>query len=142
MESKRVAMLMKVMIVMIMGCLLVQTEAQSSPFKVCYSNCHAVCKSHTRFPNSLLCPFTCLMTCLVPTLPTPSPSSDTDITNKIDHTDYFCKLGCATHHCVCFSSLQNPSEFSLFHVFGRNKHFNLMHLLFDHYKLYMMAADF
>lgn len=146
MESKSVAMLINVMIVMIMGCLLVQTEAQSSPFKVCYSNCHAVCESHTAFPKSLLCPFTCLMTCLVPTLLTPPPSSDTDLTNESDHTEYFCKLGCATHHCVSLSSLQNPSEFHPFrtHAFVnyKSKHFNLMYLLFDHCKLYIMAADF
>lgn len=86
MESKRVAMLMNIMIVMVIGYLLVQTEAKSSDFKVCYSDCHAVCKSHTTFPKSLLCPFTCLMTCLVPNQPTPSPTSDTGVTNKIDHT--------------------------------------------------------
>ncbi|VYS45874.1 unnamed protein product [Arabidopsis thaliana] len=111
MESKTFAMMMNLylMIVMVMGCLLVQTEAKSSHFKLCYSDCHAVCKSHTTFPKSLLCPFTCLMTCLVPTLPTPSPASDTSLTNKIDHTENFCKLGCATHHCVSLSSLQNPN---------------------------------
>lgn len=110
-------MLMNIMIVMVMGYLLVQTEANSSHFKVCYSNCHVVCKSHTTFPKSLLCPLTCLMTCLVPTLPiTPSPSSDhtASLTNKIDHINYFCKLGCATHHCLSLSSLQNPSKFLLF----------------------------
>ncbi|XP_010458695.1 PREDICTED: thionin-like protein 2 [Camelina sativa] len=115
MESKRVATLMmnNIMIVMVlMGYLLVQTsEAKStSHFKVCYSNCHMVCKSHTTFPKSLFCPFTCLLTCLVPTPPSPSPSYyTTGLTNKIDRTDYFCKLGCATHHCVSLSSLQNPN---------------------------------
>lgn len=116
MESKRVVIMMTMMILMIMGNLLDQTEAQSSHFKGCYSDCLVVCKSHTNFPKSLLCPFTCLMTCLVPTLPSPSPSPSSDmvLTNKIDNTDYFCKLGCATYHCVSPSSLRNPSKFSFF----------------------------
>ncbi|CDY26580.1 BnaA09g46970D [Brassica napus] len=31
------------------------------------------------------------------------------IVMEIDHTDYFCKLGCATHHCISLSSLRNPN---------------------------------
>lgn len=116
MESKKMAMLM--VIVTILGSLLDKTNAQSSHFSVCYSDCLGVCKSHTTFPKSVLCPFTCLMTCLVPTLPSPSPSCDTVPTNKIDNTEYFCKLGCATHHCVSLSSFQNPSKlfFCAFHI--------------------------
>ncbi|CAH2038076.1 unnamed protein product, partial [Thlaspi arvense] len=107
-KDKKVTMLlMTMMIVMVMGNLMVQTEAKSNHFKGCYSDCLVVCRSHTTFPKSLLCPFTCLRTCLVPTLPTPSPSSspDTDLTNEIDNTRYFCKLGCATHHCVSLQIL-------------------------------------
>ncbi|ESQ35562.1 hypothetical protein EUTSA_v10009942mg, partial [Eutrema salsugineum] len=101
-------MLVTMMIVMVMGNLMVQAEAKSSHFKGCYSDCLGVCKSHTAYPKSRWCPFTCLMTCLVPTLPSPSPSSDNDLTKEIDNTDYLCKLGCATHHCVSHTSLQNP----------------------------------
>lgn len=115
--------LMTMMIVVVMGNLLVQINAECSHFKDCYSGCLVVCKSHTKFPKSILCPLTCLMTCLVPTLPSPSPSSDMVLTNKIDNTDYFCKLGCATHHCVSPSSLQNPSKFP-YTFFRKVKHFN------------------
>ncbi|AEE28912.2 thionin-like protein [Arabidopsis thaliana] len=32
-----------------------------------------------------------------------------DSTNEINHNDYYCKLGCSTHHCASLSSIQNPN---------------------------------
>ncbi|KAL0732749.1 hypothetical protein Bca4012_008958 [Brassica carinata] len=99
------------MIVMIMGNFVVQTEAQAHtyPFKSCFPGCIVSCAIEKKFPTGLMCPFTCFMTCLPPpTSNTPSPTSQMILANEIDHTDYFCKLGCATHHCLALSSLQNP----------------------------------
>ncbi|CAA0196292.1 unnamed protein product [Arabidopsis thaliana] len=88
MESNRMVMFVTMMIVMVMGNLLIETEAdappQPSPFKTCY-------------------PVSCIKTCLEP------PSSQMDSTNEINHNDYYCKLGCSTHHCASLSSIQNPN---------------------------------
>ncbi|AEE28913.1 thionin-like protein [Arabidopsis thaliana] len=85
MESNRMVMFVTMMIVMVMGNLLIETEAdappQPSPFKT----------------------FSCIKTCLEP------PSSQMDSTNEINHNDYYCKLGCSTHHCASLSSIQNPN---------------------------------
>ncbi|CAH8321980.1 unnamed protein product, partial [Eruca vesicaria subsp. sativa] len=73
------------MIVMMMGNLLDQAKAQTNslgqkedkkiPFIQCYPPCLLVCKSMHKFPAFLICPFTCLKTCLFPTSRTdPSPS--------------------------------------------------------------------
>ncbi|KAH0866354.1 LOW QUALITY PROTEIN: hypothetical protein HID58_083565 [Brassica napus] len=68
------------------------------------------CAIEKKFPTGLMCPFTCFMTCLPPpTSNTPSPTSQMILANEIDHTDYFCKLGCASHRCLALSSLQNPN---------------------------------
>ncbi|CAA0196178.1 Thionin-like protein 2 [Arabidopsis thaliana] len=103
MESKRVTMLVAVMIVMVIGNLLAQTAAQKIPFKECYPACLVECKAGSKFPKYLKCPFTCTKECLQQPSP-PSVSS-----NNIDESDYFCKLGCATYHCVSLSSIQNPN---------------------------------
>lgn len=80
MWRKKVAMLMTMMVV---GNFLAQTTEARSHFKICDSDdCLVVCKSHTNFPKSTWCPLTCLMACLVPTLPTPSPSPDFNKQNR------------------------------------------------------------
>lgn len=115
MESKSVVMLVTIMIVMVTGNLLIQTEAQSHPFLNCYPGCIVSCAIQKKFPNDLLCPFTCFQTCLAPPPANPSPPSQMISTNEINHNDYYCKLGCATHHCVHLSSVQNPSKFFSFY---------------------------
>ncbi|CAA7039169.1 unnamed protein product [Microthlaspi erraticum] len=107
MENKRVVMLVTMMIVMAMGNLVIQTEAQASQFRDCYPICLVNCAAEKKFPTALTCPFTCIMTCLAPPATTPSPPSPMTLANEIDHIDYFCKLGCATHHCVSLSSFRN-----------------------------------
>ncbi|ESQ50877.1 hypothetical protein EUTSA_v10023017mg [Eutrema salsugineum] len=96
-------MLVTMMIVMVMGNILIQTEAQTIPFKENYPACLIMCKSQSKFPKYLLCPFTCTKTCLR------QSSLQSFSSYKIDNSEYFCKLGCATHHCVSLSSLQNPN---------------------------------
>lgn len=111
MENKRVVMLVTVMIVMAMGNLvIIQTEAQASPLRNCFPGCMVNCVLEKKLPNALMCPLTCIMTCLAPPTTTPPPLSPMTLANEIDHTNYFCKLGCATHHCVSLSSLRNPSK--------------------------------
>ncbi|CAL9214724.1 hypothetical protein ARALYDRAFT_471418 [Arabidopsis lyrata subsp. lyrata] len=77
-------MFVTMMIVMVMGNLLIQTEAQAqaqpSPFKTCYPGCVLTCFYQHKFPKFLLCPFTCLGTCLFP-----HPSQMVS-TNEINHT--------------------------------------------------------
>ncbi|KAL1214739.1 Thionin-like protein 2 [Cardamine amara subsp. amara] len=108
MESKRVMMLVTIMIVM--GNLLIQTEAQSpSPFISCYPGCIVSCAIQKKLPNALMCPLSCIKTCLAPPSAIPSPPSQMFLTNEIDHNNYYCKLGCATRHCVSLSSVQNPN---------------------------------
>ncbi|XP_010491592.1 PREDICTED: thionin-like protein 2 [Camelina sativa] len=98
MEGKRMTMLIVITLVMIIGNLMTKTEA--IPFnRRCYPVCLRECKYEERFLEFLKCPFKCMKTCLQP----PSLSS------KIIHdSEYFCKLGCASH-CVPRSSLQNPN---------------------------------
>ncbi|CAN6907907.1 unnamed protein product [Brassica oleracea var. botrytis] len=118
MESKRMTiMFITLMIVMIIGNFVVQAEAQAQtyPFRSCFPGCIVSCAIEKKFPTGLMCPFTCFMTCLPPpTSNTPSPTSQMILANEIDHTDYFCKLGCASHRCLALSSLQNPSKFLSF----------------------------
>lgn len=74
MEGKGVvAMSMTMMIVMVMGNLLPQTEAQKITFMQCFPACLVECKNDLTFPKIITCPYTCLKTCLHPT-PSPSPS--------------------------------------------------------------------
>ncbi|XP_010452949.1 PREDICTED: thionin-like protein 2 [Camelina sativa] len=90
-------MLVVVTVVMMIGNLLTQTEAVA--FERCYPICLMECKAGSKFPAFLKCPFKCVKTCLLP----PSLSS-----KKVHDSEYFCKLGCASH-CVSHSSLQNPN---------------------------------
>jgi len=85
MESKRMVMFVTMMIVMVMGNLLIQTEADAPPpaqpsgFLICYPGCVVSCFVEKKFPQFLLCPFTCIGTCL--------PSSSQMVsTNKINNT--------------------------------------------------------
>lgn len=121
MEGKRVVTLVTIMIVMVMGNLLIQTEAQfSSPaFRTCYPGCIVNCALQKKFPNALMCPFTCIMTCMAPPSGNPSPPSQMISANEINHNDYYCKLGCATRHCVPLSSVHKPSKFCFFFLFNR-----------------------
>ncbi|XP_010476237.1 PREDICTED: thionin-like protein 2 [Camelina sativa] len=111
MESQRMVMVVTMMIVMVMGNLLIEAEAEAppppSPFKTCYRGSVVGCLYQKTFPNFLGCPLTCMGTCIFPQMP--SPPSQMVSTNEIDHTDYYCKLGCAAHHCVSLSSIQNPN---------------------------------
>ncbi|CAN8315382.1 unnamed protein product [Cochlearia groenlandica] len=101
MESKRVMML----VTMIMTLLVIEnlpshTEAGDISFGVCYPACMITCKAENKFPNFLKCPFTCMKTCVK------KPSLQSISSNKIVDTDYFCKLGCATHKCLSLSSIE------------------------------------
>ncbi|XP_056844684.1 thionin-like protein 2 isoform X2 [Raphanus sativus] len=90
MGSTRVTiMLITMTIVMVMGNFVAQTQAQDThSFRT----------------------FTCLFTCLAPPTSNISPPhSQMILTKEINHIDYFCKLGCATHHCASLSSLRNPN---------------------------------
>ncbi|CAN8312090.1 unnamed protein product [Cochlearia groenlandica] len=109
MESTRVIMMMMMVIVMVIGNLVNETKAQDSTFRDCYPVCLLGCVIEKKFPSALMCPLTCIMTCLSPPTPIPSPPSQMILSNEINHFDYFCKLGCATHHCVPLSTLQNPN---------------------------------
>ena len=105
---------------MVMGNIMAQTQAQDTlSFRNCYPGCIDSCAIEKQLPKLLLCPFTCLLTCLAPpTSNISSPHSQMILAKEIDHTDYFCKLGCATHHCISLSSLRNPSKF--FFLFYKN----------------------
>ncbi|XP_024009045.1 thionin-like protein 1 [Eutrema salsugineum] len=93
MESKRMAML--AMMMLVMGNLLIESEAISfGPFQECYTGCVGVCVTSAESAKKLLCPFTCIKDCLHPKV-----SSEVNL-NEIDDTDYFCKLGCATDRCM------------------------------------------
>ncbi|KAF2545685.1 hypothetical protein F2Q70_00021384 [Brassica cretica] len=109
MESKRVT----IMFIIVIVNFVVQTEAQAQayPFRSCFPGCIVSCAIEKKFPTGLMCPFTCFMTCLPPpTSNIVSPLSQMIWANeKIDHNDFYCKLGCATHHCLPLSSLQNPN---------------------------------
>ncbi|CAF2100016.1 BnaA05g19200D [Brassica napus] len=129
MESKRMTIMFITMMIVI-GNFVVQTEAQAqtNPFRSCFPGCIVSCAIEKKFPTGLMCPFTCLMTCLLPpTSNITTPPSQMILANKkIDHNDYFCKLGCASHHCLVLSSLQNPSK-SLF-IYSKKA------ILFHYYK--------
>ncbi|CAN8312086.1 unnamed protein product [Cochlearia groenlandica] len=113
MESKRVVMLVKIMIVivMVMGNLLAETKAREIlSFRECYPTCIVECKGDkTKLIEFLMCPYTCLKTCLhhrhSPSTPSPSPLSH----KFVDKSDDYCKLGCAIHHCASLSSIENTN---------------------------------
>lgn len=112
-------MFVTMMIVMVMGNLLIKIEAKDeappkpSPFKSCFQGCLGTCalQKKFQFPDIMICPVTCLKTCILPQVPVICPPSKVVSTNEINHIDYYCKLGCATHHCASLSSIQNPSKF-------------------------------
>ena len=117
-STRETIMLITMMIVMVMGNIMAQTQAQDTlSFRNCYPGCIDSCAIEKQLPKLLLCPFTCLLTCLAPpTSNIPSPHSQMILAKEIDHPDYFCKLGCATHHCAFLSSLKNPSKFFLLSI--------------------------
>ncbi|KAF2588130.1 hypothetical protein F2Q70_00041787 [Brassica cretica] len=97
-------MLITMMIVMVMGNFVAQTQAQDPlSFRNCYPGCIDSCAIEKQLPKLLLCPFTCILTCLAP------PTSNMILAKEIDRIDYYCKLGCATHHCISLYSLRNPN---------------------------------
>ncbi|KAF8104148.1 hypothetical protein N665_0177s0005 [Sinapis alba] len=109
MGSKRVTIIfITMMVVMVMENFFIQTQAQDTlSFRTCYPGCIDGCAIGKQLPKLLLCPFTCLLTCLAPpTSNVPSPPSQTILAREIDHIDYFCKLGCAAHHCASLSSIR------------------------------------
>ena len=114
--GETIVMLITIMIVMAMGNFVAQTQAQDTlSFRNCYPGCIDRCAIEKQLPKLLLCPFTCILTCLAPPTSNIPPShSQIILAKKIDHTDYFCKLSCATHHCASLSSLRNPSKFFFF----------------------------
>ncbi|CAN6884982.1 unnamed protein product [Brassica oleracea] len=93
MENKIIAML-----VVIMGSLLVDTEAMG--FQECCQGCISGCRANGL---SVTCPFTCLAICIKP--------SEPDL-QEIDQTDYFCRLGCATNRCVQSSSIEDKADYA------------------------------
>lgn len=91
-------MFITMLVVMVMGDIVVQTQAQNTiNFGVCFPGC-----ATEKFPKLLLCPITCLGACLLPPL---------ILAKEIDRIDYYCKLGSATHHCISLYSLRNPNKF-------------------------------
>ncbi|CAN7020311.1 unnamed protein product [Brassica rapa subsp. trilocularis] len=91
MENKIIAML-----VVIMGSLLVETEAMG--FQECCKGCISACGADGL--STWTCPVTCLTICIQP--------SEPDL-QEIDQTDYFCRLGCATNRCVPSSSIEDKA---------------------------------
>lgn len=102
MESKRMAMLVVMMLVM--GNILIEAEGIS--FTDCYKGCIVLCAVSSDGFKKLLCPFTCTKECIIPT------PSETNL-NEIDQTDFFCKLGCATDRCASSSSIHDKGKFSV-----------------------------
>ncbi|CDY57077.1 BnaCnng31570D [Brassica napus] len=86
------------MLVVIMGSLLVDTEAMG--FQECCQGCISGCRANGL---SVTCPFTCLAICIKP--------SEPDL-QEIDQTDYFCRLGCATNRCVPSSSIEDKADYA------------------------------
>ncbi|KAG2268036.1 hypothetical protein Bca52824_062591 [Brassica carinata] len=93
MENKIIAML-----VVIMGSLLVETEAMG--FQECFTGCTSTCGANGL--TTVTCPFTCFALCI------PPPSEP--VLQEIDQTGYFCKLGCATNRCVPSSSIEDKDH--------------------------------
>ncbi|CAN6907913.1 unnamed protein product [Brassica oleracea] len=102
MDSKRMAMLVVMMLVM--GNILF--EAEGMAFTDCYKGCFVMCAASSNAFKKLFCPFSCIKDCKQPTTP-----SEANL-NDIDHTDYFCNLGCATDRCASSSSIHDKGKFS------------------------------
>lgn len=91
------------MAMLVTGNILIETEGTA--FTDCLQSCFEVCAVSANPVKKLLCPFLCLDDCKHPT-----PSSEANL-NEIDHTDYFCKLGCVTHRCASSSSIHDKRKF-------------------------------
>ncbi|KAL0757682.1 hypothetical protein Bca101_095350 [Brassica carinata] len=113
MDSKRMAMLVVMMLVM--GNILF--EAEGMAFTDCYKGCFVMCAASSSGFKKLFCPFSCINACKQPTPSSecikackqPTPSSEATL-NEIDQTDYFCKLGCATDRCASSSSIHDKDH--------------------------------
>ncbi|CAA7039168.1 unnamed protein product [Microthlaspi erraticum] len=97
MENKRMAMLVVMMLVM--GNLLLETEAV--PFLTCYEGSIYMCISSAKGINKVLCPFTSLKDCIHPQI----ASAEANIREIA--SDYVCKLGCSLHQCASVSSIED-----------------------------------
>lgn len=100
MENKRMAML--VVLMLVMGNLLTETEAVS--FLTCYEGSLYMCISSAKGLNKLLCPFTGLKDCIHPIIVSEEANIQ-EITN-----DYICKLGCSLKQCVSLSSIEDKGK--------------------------------
>ncbi|KAK1575629.1 hypothetical protein Q3G72_007078 [Acer saccharum] len=83
------------MVFVILGLVVGQSAAS---FQTCYAFCFIPCMISER--NLLECGTKCLKKCIFP-----SSSSHT-----LKHTDYFCKLGCATSLCTHLSTKEDPGS--------------------------------
>ncbi|ESQ51506.1 hypothetical protein EUTSA_v10017433mg [Eutrema salsugineum] len=91
MENKRMAVFVVMMLTI--GNLMFESEAVNADFPLCYIKCYELCILN---PIALIknsCPPKCLHKC------GENPVSEIK-QNKIDQTDYFCKVGCVMHRCV------------------------------------------
>ncbi|CAF2051145.1 unnamed protein product [Brassica rapa] len=100
MDSKRMAMLVVVMLVT--GNILF--EAEGMAFLDCYKGCFVICAASSNGFKKLFCPFSCIKDCKQSTTP-----SEANL-NDIDQTDYFCNLGCATDRCALSSSIHDKDH--------------------------------
>ncbi|KAK1575016.1 hypothetical protein Q3G72_001863 [Acer saccharum] len=82
------------MVFVILGLVVGQSAAS---FQTCYAFCFIPCMISER--NLLKCGTNCLKKCIFP-----SSASHT-----LKHTDYFCKLGCATSLCTHLSTKEDPA---------------------------------
>ncbi|EOA38821.1 hypothetical protein CARUB_v10011145mg [Capsella rubella] len=73
MEGKGVVAMLVAMM-MVMGNLLPQAEAQSTSFRQCLTPCLLHCGNDLSFQHIITCPYDCFQTCLDPTTPSPPPS--------------------------------------------------------------------
>ncbi|KAL1198162.1 Thionin-like protein 1 [Cardamine amara subsp. amara] len=101
MENKRMAMLVVMMLVM--GNILIETEAITFP--ECYAGCVVVCGGSVKGAlNKLECPLTCIKRCVVPKV-------TSDIIKELDQlTHYFCQLGCAADKCAYSTSVEDKDH--------------------------------
>ncbi|XP_023632593.1 thionin-like protein 1 [Capsella rubella] len=101
MENKRRVMLVVMMLVM--GNMLIETEAAMS-FKVCYGGCLLACGILAPNIKKLFCPFMCIKDCRR------RPLSIEANLKEMNQADYFCNLGCATDRCGSSSSIEDKDH--------------------------------
>ncbi|ESQ28233.1 hypothetical protein EUTSA_v10019701mg [Eutrema salsugineum] len=102
MENKRMAVFAVMMLTI--GNLMVESEAVNADFPLCYIKCYELCILN---PIALIknsCPPKCLHEC-------GEKSVSKLKQNKIDQTDYFCKVGCVMHRCVSVRDQDDRIEF-------------------------------